>query len=281
MEDLRIQENLLERLALLQKNYEANLGKTKEIFDDEAIHDLRVCIRRLLAFVRFIDCFCESETNLILRTRLKKNIKLFNKLRDIQVQIDYLINFIKKFPETLDFLVSLKKQEKKQIKKLRKILITNEFDLGGDLFFYRLELRNLKCFNSISYDRVFELAKATYVETESAISNIIENDFSTYHRTRLAFKRFRYTIETVQNILLISNERLKELQNIQTILGEIQDYTVMLGMFSEFLKKEGKELLQFQNFVEFIQQKRKLIVEDFWNKLNFIEFWRNFFMEFY
>ncbi len=279
MEDLRIQENLLQRLALLQKNYEVNLSKTKENFDDEAIHDLRVCIRRLLAFVRFIDSFCESETNLILKTKLKKNIKLFNKLRDIQVQIEYIINIIKKFPATLDFLVSLKKQEKKQIKKLKKILSGTEFDLAGELFFYRIELKNLECFNNITFNGIFELAKFTFMETEKAVSEIFIDDFTTYHKTRLAFKRFRYTIETVQNILQVSNERLKELQNIQTILGEIQDYTVMLELFSEFLKDEGKELWEFQNFVEFIQQKRRLKVEDFWKKLNFVEFWRNFFMK--
>jgi CHAD domain-containing protein len=276
METKEIQRNLLNRLALLQKAYETNLTKVYELFDDEAIHDFRVAIRRILAFIRFVDIFCPIEINANLRTLLKSNIKQFNKLRDIQVQIQYLINFLKKFPETIDFLVFLKKEEKKQIQKLKKVITSSNFDNSGEIFYYRMHLMSFECFQKIDFDGIIIVLKDVFREVEKAISNIIENDFATFHKTRLAFKRFRYTVETIESILSIPKAKVKELQNIQTVLGEIQDYTVTLALLEKFSKGD---LFKFSNFVEFIKQKREGKVKEFWEMLAILEFWRDYIMK--
>jgi len=273
METNEIQKTLLNRLVLLQKAYEKNLNKIKESFDDEAIHDFRVAIRRLLSFIRFIENFCSIENNINLRKLLKSNIKQFNKLRDTQVQIQYLINFIKKFPETIEFLVFLKKKEKKQIQKLKKIINSPNFDHSGEIFYYRIQLKPLECFKKIDLKSINAVLNDAFREVETCISNIVENDFSTFHKTRLAFKRFRYTVETIENILSIPKAKLKELQNVQTVLGEIQDFTVTIALLEKFSKEE---VSKYSNFVEFIKQKREEKVNEFWTMLSILEFWSDF-----
>jgi CHAD domain-containing protein len=64
------------------------------------------------------------------------------------------------------------------------------------------------------------------------------DDTSTIHKTRVAFKKFRYLVERLASHLPgVSKELLEAMRQYQTILGEIQDAEVMLRAFDKFARK--------------------------------------------
>lgn len=280
MESLEIKKTLINRIKNLRKAYSDNLEIVKDKFDDEAIHDLRVSIRRILAFMFFVDELCNQKLNPSLLTNLKAKIKKFNKLRDIQVQLQFAINHIKKFPELVDFLFFLKKKETKQIKKLKSIIKETNFDLSGDIFFYQKNLQTLECLNNTTIEKIVNVAYSTFKELKDSLSNIVMKDYTTYHKTRLKVKKFRYIIETVEQIIQSPKENLKQIQELQTILGEIQDFTVLISLIEKYCQSKNINLSSFLNFVEFIKQKREEKENEFWDKIHYLEYWDNFLMNF-
>jgi len=273
-----IQGILIYRIKLLRVSYSENLKKIRENFDPDAIHDLRVAIRRILSFISLIDEICRTEVDEPLQQSLKAEIKRFNKLRDIQVQIGILINFIKKYPELLDFLFFLKKKEEKQIKKLRTVITQAGFDLSGEILFYQIKLKDHQCFQNIQMSQIVSVVKNALEDVRTSIQNITLGDYKSYHKTRLTIKKFRYIVETTEEIIMSSKEKLKELQMLQTILGEIQDLTVLLKLFEDFNLNKGTDVSGFLDFVENIKQKREKKEREFWDKLSCLEYWDNFLM---
>lgn len=60
---------------------------------------------------------------------------------------------------------------------------------------------------------------------------------ATIHRLRIAFKKFRYMVESIHPILEdFPADRLKRMHDYQTAMGEIQDAEVALHEFTEFKK---------------------------------------------
>ncbi|MEJ5285712.1 MAG: hypothetical protein CH6_3227 [Candidatus Kapaibacterium sp.] len=280
MDTNNIKNTLIKRLTFLRKAYESNLKLVVDTFDDEAIHDLRVSLRRIQALVSYIDEICNENISLNLLKDIKIRIKKFNKLRDTQVQIQFLIKQIKKFTEIVDLLVFLKKSEKKQIKKLKKALNLPDFDLSGDFFFYQTKLQQTSCLNLIQMDDIIKNAQNSLNELKTFIAMVEKGKYETYHKTRIKLKKFRYIIETIEEIILSPNEKLKKVQNLQTILGEIQDFTVLLSLIDNFCQRENIEVSKFADFVEFVQQKREEKEQEFWNNIEILEFWDNFLMNY-
>ncbi|MCX7880217.1 MAG: CHAD domain-containing protein [Ignavibacteria bacterium] len=266
-----------ERFKTLKELFGNLFLEVQKSFDDDAIHDLRVTTRRLLAFIDFLNELCGQSNYPDLRLSLRRFAKRFNKMRDIQVQIGYFINFVKKFPKTLDFLVELKKREKKQIKNLKKYIETSTLDeFSGLFFFYWSEIKNSNCFKNLSSLSLAETAEKTFDELNFAKGNIILGNYATYHKTRIALKKFRYTIEILEKIWGIEKTRIKELQQIQNNLGEIQDYSVMLTEIDKICSKRKYDMSNFFDFVEFIKQKREEKEKEFWNCGEIFDFWANF-----
>jgi CHAD domain-containing protein len=85
-------------------------------------------------------------------------------------------------------------------------------------------------------------------------------------------------VETTEEIIMSSKEKLKELQMLQTILGEIQDLTVLLKLFEDFKLNKGTDVSGFLDFVENIKQKREKKEREFWDKLSCLEYWDKFLM---
>lgn len=276
MEDLNIKKSFIHRLEVLRQSYIINLEKILETFEEEAIHDLRVSIRRILSFMYFVDQICNNPINVVLQKQLKTKIKKFNKLRDVQVQILTIINYIKKFPDLADFLVYLKKNEKKQIKKLKSTILSPGFDLRGDIFFYKISISQKECIIKVNLKQLADIALKTYSEVITSIQEIQPSNFPSYHKTRLKVKKFRYTMETLESILSIPKDKIKEIQTIQTILGDIQDLTVLGHLIEAFCTKEQVEISKFSNFIDIINHKREEREKDFWANVSKFDFWLNF-----
>ncbi len=280
MVTLEIRKTLNKRLQNLRETYTDNLDKVRKSFEDEPIHDLRVSIRRILAFMSFMNEMCGKEINPELFSDLKKKIKRFNKLRDAQVQLNFLINNLKKYPELLDFICNLKRKEKKQVEILKSFIFQSEFNLSGEIFFYQNNLKTLECLELLTIRDIGKIAYKSLFEVKNALESIKYGEYDTYHKVRLKIKKFRYIIETIEQIIQSPKEKLKSIQELQTLLGDIQDLTVLLALLDKFCQKKQLNVSIFLNFVEFIKQKREEKEKDFWENVKILEFWDNYLLSF-
>jgi len=65
---------------------------------------------------------------------------------------------------------------------------------------------------------------------------------ATIHRTRVAFKGFRYMMESMQSLLLeITKPKLDAMKSFQGLLGDLQDTEVFLLRIDRFIEKERIE----------------------------------------
>jgi CHAD domain-containing protein len=84
-------------------------------------------------------------------------------------------------------------------------------------------------------DAVFD----TVVQRKLAVT---PSDSTTVHRMRVAFKKFRYMVESLAPILnWVTPKRLKAMNAFQGSMGEIQDAEVLLACATAFARKHGLE----------------------------------------
>ena len=119
--------------------YLNQLINCKEHFSEEAVHDLRVSIRRFQSLLNLLD---ELVPNLYIReikTILSTQIKSFSVLRDTQVQILKVFDMRKKFPELNYYFYDLLDNEQELINGIQeKIVLYTEDELEGLVFFLRM-----------------------------------------------------------------------------------------------------------------------------------------------
>lgn len=279
MDENKIKNILVERIRSLDSLFRKNFNKVEESFDEDPIHDLRVFSRRIIAFHNFISRLEPSITDTTLVTQLKHILKSLNKIRDFQVQKYYLIENISKFPILLDFLVFLKKKEEKQINKLQQNFKGNLYrGLFGSIFFYRITLKNKLNPLILSLESINRISKEVLQQVIDEKSKIEPKNYSTYHKTRIAVKKFRYTMEILQPIYGFQQKELKNLQKVQTILGNIQDNSVLLQLLSFFLEKSNAPIEKYDEFFNFINSKLAQLEDDF-NADTTLNFWIEFFMK--
>ena len=83
----------------------------------------------------------------------------------------------------------------------------------------------------------------------------------TIHRLRVAFKKFRYMVESLQPLLDgISRRRLDQLHDFQTRMGEIQDAEVLRQALNKFETKTG--ILQGR-FLEALRRRQAKLTDGF------------------
>jgi CHAD domain-containing protein len=83
----------------------------------------------------------------------------------------------------------------------------------------------------------------------------------TIHRTRVAFKRFRYMVEALAERLPgVTGERLAAMRHYQTMMGEIQDAEVLLRTLDKFLRKKEIKPEAARRFrAELLRRRQRLI----------------------
>jgi hypothetical protein len=96
----------------------------------------------------------------------------------------------------------------------------------------------------------------------------------TIHRTRVAFKKFRYLVELLQPLLPgVGLCQLQEMHNYQTLMGEIQDLEVLQAGLEAFAAAEG-ETVALERFQREIQRQHAALISRYMARADqLFEFW--------
>ncbi|MEI8087223.1 MAG: CHAD domain-containing protein [Paludibacter sp.] len=221
---------------------------------ENEIHDKRVILRRVFPILRFYK---------INPSKVKYGelaFELFGKLRDVQVQI-LKLEKMEHPQEWIEYLQHLKELELKYIKKVT-----------------RFSKKKVVEFPSLKSNKVntSKIDKKVHSKVENNLNKLIAKTqiptlekAEDIHKIRIAFKKFRYTVEVLSYIEEIDADKLEKLKTYQDELGEIQDCEVLINGITRFYREKALIIDEKTTVFEVEKDQR---IEHFRNeKENFIE----------
>jgi CHAD domain-containing protein len=211
--------------------------------NDKSIHDIRISIRRLEAVHRFLPKNVKKQE--MVKEYVKQAKKLFKvnaKIRDLDI---ICANMESKYPDkTRDLVLALRNSRVEHIKNANKLTLKvsqlhRPKILKSELKESKLEKRYLKIIDEIMLD----------IQKNAIIALGDEKKIDELHMLRKDFKKLRYSFE-IASTKEITADMLKDLKNIQDILGEIHDSDIIIdylrnveqkSKYSDIIEAEGLE----------------------------------------
>jgi CHAD domain-containing protein len=196
---------------------------------DEAVHDLRVAIRRVLAWIAVRDALQGPDRRLReARLSLKALMSPLGKLRDAHVKRDWIRNVVPEGDEpSFLFAVLAASDVRRWEEKVRKLLgaqsakrLRLPIPKGGGGRGGRLETA------VPARELLRELEREVSKHLKAALDPAHPEAL---HRMRLAFKKYRYAAEVLLPLFpMATEETAKRLHAFQTLLGTIHDFDMIL-----------------------------------------------------
>ncbi len=229
-------------LARQFRQYRKRVRLCRRKFSKKAVHDLRVSIRRLLATVELVGGFLPARRAKRVRRVLKHELDAFGELRDLQVQLSQLAAPVPSDAVERQLRRVLCKRESACVRAARKaVKHWKPGRLAGGIaeFDDALRKRGKGRVGQRDFAALLHRTDEAFARVEALRALILPSDPGTIHRTRVAFKRFRYMVEALAPLLpTVSKSRLRALHAYQNRMGRIQDATVLLRSAEEFARKK-------------------------------------------
>jgi len=253
--------------------YRTELKRARIEFAEEYVHDLRIAIRRLIAVIEMGQAVLGQKKMRKSRRLLKSHLDAFDTLRDTQVQLVIAEEMQAKLPEIAAYCDRLREREKRLVLRLKKEI--KDFGSGG------LSQRVARLKAALLRKNALEAQAAIWSVVDDAYANVVQDqvairsdDIATIHRTRLAFKKFRYRVESIHPLLTGAPEDLLcRLHNYQSAMGDIQDAEMGLQMLDKFVAHSGSALPAVRaGFIEMRQARIAAFIEQMDNLKTFWRF---------
>ncbi len=248
---------------------------------EAAIHDLRVATRRLIAYLSLLDSVLPGDRLRKARRQLRGHLKAFNDLRDVQVQLVRSRSLRRRFPQLRPFVFDLGLRERRLIRvaasEVRRIRYTSlERTMGEEIE----QLLSLYADGVMRSAGVSTLLGVGGSEFATVVLRYREADYSdprSIHRLRVAFKKFRYTIEIIRPLLgWVRKTHLRRMNAYQTAMGEIQDLEVLTASVRSFARGRGTMAsLSFVSVYQYLAEERRKALDTFKRESgDLYTFWR-------
>ncbi|NWG33418.1 MAG: CHAD domain-containing protein [Chloroflexi bacterium] len=224
---------LLEALEKRWKTFLAELKRCRAEFSNEAVHDLRVALRRLLSLIQLLNSVEPRPRLRKLSRALKIQLDEFDDLRDTQVMLAEISETIHDLPGLEPLQRHLERREKRLLKDLRKKL--SKLDLKETARRIRKTHDALTAETKTEWDApLLQSVDDAFQIVRQRLTLVDSSQPATIHRVRVAFKKFRYMVEIIHPLLEgFPEANLKRMNEYQTLMGEIQDMDVLLQTLTE------------------------------------------------
>jgi CHAD domain-containing protein len=261
------------------QSYCEQLRRCQEHFSEEAVHQLRVATRRLLAQITLLSCVAPGAALEKARRVLKRRLAALGDLRDAQVQRLFIEQKAVSFPELVLLRAWLQRRERRLSKstaakvacfKTRKLERWTAVMIEG----LTANARKSRVQSQLT-SAVLHAAAQAFTEAVERRRAIDPADPQTIHQTRVAFKRFRYTVESLSpGITGLSKRQLRALAYYQRKMGIIQDLEVMRACVAKYTRGDKKRDALLQRFSRHVLQRRARALRSFLKSADrLFEFW--------
>jgi CHAD domain-containing protein len=212
-------------------------GRIRRKFSEDAVHDLRVAARRLIAVLETVREIQDASTVRECRKRVKKLLDSLSPLRDLHVQRLHIAAMTGSFPQLNKFEKNLADKEDQTAAKVQKLLkqVPKIEQATTDA---RRHVRK-----PADKEAIRRVIDKRFRKVLDLADRIDASNTSTIHKMRLAFKKFRYTCEVAYPIIEkdLGDDRLEQFHNFQTMMGDIQDIEVLSARLSKWTEKRNLE----------------------------------------
>jgi CHAD domain-containing protein len=262
--------------------YRKQLKSGRREITEKSIHDLRVAAREFQALLRILQALDAHPRVKKIRRFLGKQLDQLNEVHDAQVMLQEANQRLESLPQLDPFRDYLQAGAEKLARSARKdIRRSKPSDLKKRVKRARQVARKHSDDQQL-VEHLLQVVDDAYAKTNEALTELNAAYPATIHRVRIAFKEFRYMIETIQPFLPDYPESYPDrMHDYQDAMGKVRDATVFLSKLKEFeqdLQQRGQG--QAQPFdskpVELFYEKRleELIQAYFQRKGEINSFWR-------
>ena len=259
-------------LRLLEKSlkkqwrcYRRQLKRCQKQFTETTIHDSRVGARRLLSTVELLGGFLSAARVRKVERALKRHLGTFDGLRDTQVQLPVIERLQRTFPAACPFYAFLQEREIRLVKSTRKNIkkvATQHLDRLIAACREEVQARRKKCPPEKAVPLLLESVDRAFASAERLRVRIDARDTDTIHRARVAFKKFRYMVETLVPCLSRPAPKLLDaMRHYQTMMGRIQDAEMLRLALEKFLRKHSLAAQPARHLREELLLRRQRLID--------------------
>ena len=264
---------LLEGFDKRRRTFERRMKKAQLKPSEKAVHEVRIAARRLISLLAVIEHIVGSRRIKRARSRIKEQLDGLGAMRDVQVQKVYTRALLTDFPQLISFHKSLCVTERRLRRRARMQL--RRFNLKRLIRETNRVLEHFVASIDPDDDRIGRQIGASLNDAFSRVLVLrarIDPDLPrSIHRTRLAFKKFRYTAEiAAPQFEEFTDGRLQAMHDFQDRMGTIQDLNSLLDAMMDFRRRSGRtSLLVVENE---LRRRRRHFVDEFVKSTDEIRF---------
>jgi CHAD domain-containing protein len=253
------------------RDYRNGFARCRRKFSEKSVHEFRIESRRLLSTLSVLRAISSRQHLKTVNRALKKRLRVFACLRDTHVQLLAVEELAREFPQLAPFRKHLAKREQRLTKRVaRKLKRTGLHSVAKPVAAIRRELRRFcpdQDQEQKQHGSVMAALEASFESAAVRFRAIDPSNPATIHRTRVAFKEFRYMAEALQPMLPGATDRvIGRMRDYQARMGEIQDATVLRAGLEKYLAK-GEEPMPDAALIRAELERRKAaLITAFLNK---------------
>ena len=271
-------KHLADSLDTGWKRYRKRLKRCQASFSEDAVHQSRVQTRRLLSTVELLGAFIPESKIKKVRTALKTHLDTFDKLRDTQVQLVYMAHMTESFPVARDFRDWLQKRETRFTRETRKAISRIKTKRTGrriSAFGKEIRRRRKQMSRAAAFSCLRLAMNRAFARVAQLCRRVRAQDTETIHRTRVAFKRFRYMVEALSPLLpAVTDEHRRAMHGYQSMMGDIQDVEVLIATLEKFVRHEKIHTKHACALLEELRHRRKWLIRVYVNAADKLrQFW--------
>ena len=269
VETADVLKHLGDSLNMQWRRYRKRLKRCQERFSEGAVHDVRVETRRLLSTIELLGAFVPEHDIRKARRALKHHLDTFDQLRDTQVQLTYVGRMAGTFPDAHAFYDWLRDRKARFTRTTRKAVKHIKTKLLGRClaaFEKEIQLQRQRITRERAFAIVQRAINQAFARVAQRCRHVRADDTKTIHRTRIAFKRFRYMIEALSPLLpAVTEDHRRALRGYQCMMGDIQDMEVLLAALDKFVQKEAVNTLSARRLKKELVRWRRMLIQIYLN----------------
>jgi len=252
-----------------QQSFRAQLTRVRRRSSEPGVHDLRVAARRLIAVIDLVACL-QRDPRLAKQKRALRNLlKGSNALRDATIQRLALRRIGPGVPAATTYLRVVRVHERRSLMEAMKHVRGFDGDgLTAAVCGAQDALLNIGLLGSLDSAAQLILLGAlagSFTRTVRRRQDVRPTDLASVHKLRVAFKRFRYSMEALAPYIpWMDNTLRRELNAYQTAMGELQDISVLLEGIAKF--NAGRPITNRMTMIqlrELLLRRRVVLMHDF------------------
>jgi CHAD domain-containing protein len=219
--------------------------------DVEALHDLRVGLRRLRSVLRAYQPHLEDSVGSKLRRRVKTLAAATGAARDSEVQIEWLqarrSRLNSRHRNGMDWLIAWLEQRKQSAYAEVRGDVATDFDqlkaaLDRRLRRYTTQLyaadERPDCMSGVTA-RLLATHAAELLAELAGVQTVADEERA--HEARIAAKRLRYLLEPLRRDVEGAGDLIARLKELQELLGSLHDVAVLSGELRQALELSSTE----------------------------------------